>query len=312
MRIFKSLIAACIVVYCISCNTSDKQPIQGNTPTSGALSVAVDDAYTNLFKAFKEAFEHTYPNAQINIKYVTEAEAVAAFRNGEVPLIGMSRQLTEDEMKEMKERGYYIKVLPFAADAIAFITNEKHDSLYTEQEMLQILQYGSISSGNKNIAKQDTIRVVFDKNNTGTASYLRDSILKGAPLGKNCYALSSVDEVFEYVRTNTTAIGVIGVNHISDRYDDSIRQALSGLRIIAVSKKETPKNFVKPSPEHIQDGSYPFLRNIYLINGEGTNGLATGFAAYILSDIGMTIIEQIGLKPAKEPVRVIEIRKSFE
>jgi phosphate transport system substrate-binding protein len=105
---------------------------------------------------------------------------------------------------------------------------------------------------------------------------------------------------------------VIAVNHISDTEDDSMRKSLQGLRIIAVSKDTMPTQYYKPTAENIRNGNYPFLRNIYMINGEGTNGLATGFAAFVLSDIGMTIIEQIGLKPAKEPVRVIEIRKSFE
>lgn len=308
--IIRVCISGLFVLFLMACNTSDEAVVHNNTPTSGKVTVFVDDAYTHLFSAFKNVFEHTYKNASISLDFKTEPEVIAAFRNGDAPLICLSRQLTEDEMKEMKERGYYIKVLPFAADAIAFVGNQLSDSTYTEEEIVCILTSGFSS---KLITKSsDTIQVVFDKNNTGTAAFLRDSVLQIQTLGKNCYALSSVEEVYNYVRTHRNSIGVLAVNHISDRYDEQIHKSLQGLRIIAVAKNKTPDNFVKPLSENIVNGSYPFLRNIYLINGDGANGLATGFAAFVLSDIGMTIIEQIGLKPAKEPVRVIEIRKSFE
>lgn len=291
----------------VSCNQSDAPQQYANTPTSGSVSIVVDDAYSKLFTTFKDVFEHTYTNAHIDLVLATEAEAVNLFRNGETPLICLSRHLTDDELKNIRERGFYIKTIPFAADAIAFVGHINADSTYSEDELKQILLTGKVNKESIN-----TMSVVFDKNNTGTATYLRDSVMQGKELGTNCYALNAVSEVFEYVKNNNNAIGVLGVNHISDSDDAAVVKSLQGLRIIAVAKNETPNNFVKPDATHIKDGSYPFLRNLYLINGEGYNGLATGFAAFTISDIGMTIIEQIGLKPAKDPVRVIEIRKSFE
>jgi phosphate transport system substrate-binding protein len=255
----------------------------------------------------KDVFEHTYTNAHIDLLSTTEAEAVALFSRGEVPLICISRHLTAEELKDIKERGYYIKTIPFAADAIAFIGNAAFDSTFTEKELISILTTGVPDNNYKGL-----INIVFDKNNTGTATYLRDSVLNGQKFGENCYALNSVNEVYDYVRKHVDAIGVLGVNHISDTEDEQVKKSLQGLRIVAVSKNEDPDNFVKPGSFNISSGAYPFLRNLYLINGEGYNGLATGFAAFIVSDIGMTIIKQIGLKPAKEPVRVIEIRKTFE
>lgn len=298
-----------IFIFCLllSCNQKDIPDQQSNnTPTSGKVQIAIDDAYTNLFTEFVRLFQHTYTNATVEIDYTTETDAVSRFANGEVPLICLSRHLTSFELKNIKERGYYIKTIPFAADAIAFIGRADMDSTYTDEELIQILQ------GNTGLNKDhNQINVVFDRNNTGTAGYIKDSILLGKPLGANCYALKSVSEVFDYIKNNNNVIGVLAVNHISDIEDKHVQKNLSGLRIIAVSKKTAPDIYVKPDAQHIIDGSYPFLRNLYLVNGEGTNGLATGFAAFILSDIGMTIIEQIGLKPAKEPVRVIEIQKSF-
>ncbi len=290
-----------------ACKSNNKSLQNTNTPTAGMVNVVVDDAYTSLFTTLKKVFEHTYKNATIKLKFTTEADAVQEFSLGTTPLICISRQLTNDELKGIKDRGYYIKVIPFAADAIAFICSANIDSTYTEQEMLNILITGKPNERSKN-----NFNVVFDKNNTGTASYLRDSILMGQELGKNCYALNSTTEVFDYVRNNNTAIGVLAVNHISDTGDEQVRSRLKGLHIIAISRNHKPYQYLKPDAEHVKDGSYPFLRNLYLISGEGTNGLATGFAAFITSDIGMTIIDKIGLKPAKDPVRVIEIRKSFE
>ena len=57
--------------------------------------------------------------------------------------------------------------------------------------------------------------------------------------------------------------------------------------------------YYKPTQDHLISGVYPFLRNIYIINGEGKTGLGTGFANWLLSQRGQLIVLKSGLGPHK-------------
>jgi phosphate transport system substrate-binding protein len=156
------------------------------------------------------------------------------------------------------------------------------------------------------------VAIVFQKSNSSTATYIRDSVIKSSTLPANVYALQTHQEVLDYVRKNSGAIGVLALNWLSDENDPKVVDLLKGLRVVAVSSSIDNTEFYKPTFNHLRRGLYPFLRGLYIVNGEGRTGLGTGFASYLASDPGMTLIERFGLLPAKAPVREIETRKSFE
>ena len=72
--------------------------------------------------------------------------------------------------------------------------------------------------------------------------------------------------------------------------------------------KKGGDKFYKPNQNSLINGVYPFLRNIYVINGEGTNGLGTGFATWLNSPRGQLIVLKSGLGPHKMISRDFNIK----
>jgi phosphate transport system substrate-binding protein len=115
------------------------------------------------------------------------------------------------------------------------------------------------------------------------------------------YTLQSNNDVIKYVAEHKDYIGVLGVNWILQ--PNSKTQAfMPKIKMLAVKGEKEKKGgdaFYKPTQENLISGIYPFLRNIYIINCEGKEGLGTGFANWLASPRGQLIVLKSGLGPHK-------------
>jgi phosphate transport system substrate-binding protein len=69
--------------------------------------------------------------------------------------------------------------------------------------------------------------------------------------------------------------------------------------------------FYKPFQGYIADGSYPLIRDVFVICRESTAGLGSGFASFVAGDVGQRIILKSGLVPATMPLRLVHVKKDF-
>lgn len=300
-----------------SCKRNQHAKTQNTDSLSGATFgktvLYADESFQPMLTSAVDAFEHIYKQAKVDIKYVDEREALEAFLNFKTPVIFTARKLSDAELKNHSDRGFKVQQLWVAMDAIALVVNEQNaDSMLTDDQIKNLLG-GTHTNWNQLNAKNSSgeIAVVFQKSNSSTATFIRDSVLRTKSLPKNVYALDTHEDVFNYVRNNKGAIGVMALNWLSDKDDPVVVNYLKGLRVVSVSAFDH-NLYYKPTTPNIRSGNYPYRRAVYIINGEGRTGLGTGFASYLASDPGMTLIDRFGLLPAKDPVRVIETRKSFD
>jgi len=157
------------------------------------------------------------------------------------------------------------------------------------------------------------IKVVFDNEKSGIVKYLVDSICAGKLVTSNVFALEYNRDVIEYTSTHPGVLGFIGASWISNP-DDSLHLSFHRkIRVVSVSNDSRPDadNSYKPYQAYLVDKIYPLTRDIYIINAEPRNGLATGFSSFVASDKGQRIILKSGILPAIAPTRVINIRKDF-
>lgn len=107
---------------------------------------------------------------------------------------------------------------------------------------------------------------------------------------------------------NKNAIGVIGVNWISDFDDSTAINFLNRIKVLGISEDPAPistESYYQPYQAYIAQQAYPLRRYLYIISTEGRAGLGTGFAAYVAGDKGQRLILKSGLVPATMPVRVV-------
>ena len=70
-------------------------------------------------------------------------------------------------------------------------------------------------------SKLADMQIVFDNSKSSTVTYINDTFKLGGKFPSNCTAVNTNEEVINFVSKNINALGIIGVNWISDP-DDSL------------------------------------------------------------------------------------------
>jgi phosphate transport system substrate-binding protein len=284
-----------------------------NTPTAGIITICVDETFRPVVESELDVFKAIYGYSIINSKYVPENEAFDMLLKDSVQLIVASRQLTKDETAVLNKKKLFPRQTKVATDAIALIVHPSNkDSVITINQIKDILS-GKITRWNQinPSSPADPINVVFDNQKSGIVKYLVDSICKGKFETKNVYALDYNRDVIEYTATHPSVLGFIGVSWISNSEDSLHLSFHKKIKVLAVSQDPISDkyNSYKPYQAYMVDNNYPLTRDIYMINTEPRDGLATGFSAFVAGDKGQRIILKSGILPAVVPTRLVNIRK---
>ncbi len=282
--------------------------------TSGTISISVDESYQPLVDAELSAFHRFYPDAKILVNYKPEGECIKDLMSKVVTMIIVSRTLNEEEMVRVQKRTIVPKQTRLASDAIAILLNsENEDSLFTLADLKDIFagkwRYWSDRRENSESKGQpDEITIVFDHERSGTLRFIRENLMSGIKLPPNVFAAGTNDSVISYVSENPNAIGVIGVNWLSDADDESARVSRSKIKMAFVSNEgDGTAGFVQPLQAFIGSQRYPLTRNLYAISAEGFDGLGTGFVNFFAGDKGQRIVLKSGLVPESMPSRQISM-----
>ncbi len=277
----------------------------------GEIYIAVDESVKPLVEAEINNFMAIHPEAVIHPIYLPGEEAVARMiESDSIRLVITSRMLTEAEDAALRQRLIDPDYALLALDGIAIFTPESNPvnrlSFNQLQSILsgQLTQWQAISP----YAPQGEIQLVFDHPQSGVVRYLRDSVLgEKALTQQNVFAQQSTPEMLRYVAGNPRAMGLGGVNWVSDRDDPDTDSLMQGLKVLALSTANKPKSCVEPSnsfgpyQSYLFQRCYPLTRQLRSIRRESIYGLGAGFTAYVVGPRGQRIIHKSGLA-AKEGI----------
>lgn len=289
----------------ISCKKKASQDGWTDTLTSGYIKIACDESFKALMDAEIDVFEarHNY-NALITPIYTNEAEAIRLLVEDSVRFALTTRDLNYKEKADIESRKMEARKHLVAFDGVALITNNMNkDSIIgisTLEKILtgEITEWSQINSN----SQIGTIRVIFDNNNSGVLRYTVDSISKGRPLTPNAYALGNSQEVIEKVAEMPNALGLVGINVLSDvSYVYSEFQ--NKIRLVRISKEEnaTVSNSYLPYAGDIVQENYPLWRPVYVLISDPRSGLSSGLSIFLSNEIGQKIILKSGLLPITDP-----------
>lgn len=294
-----------VLLLLVGCNNSMKGK---NTTSSGEITLYLEESYKPLFETSIYTFEGQNPLATVKAHYVNEAEAIDAFMNGKTSTICVTRDFTDAEKKALlANNNVEVKSTKMAIDAIALIVHpENTDTLFTVDRLKEILK------GNDSVwtGSNRKINVVFDNPNSANFNYLRN-LAEINSLPVNVYAVNSNEEVINFVKENRNALGVIGVNWISDDDDPATLNFKAGIQVVSVAKSEGGEYF-KPYQAYIYDGyhndkGYPLVREAWLLNKGGHMTLNGGFVNFMNGEKGQLIIQKSALIPANMVARMVKI-----
>lgn len=293
------------------CQRKAEKDKHTDTPTTGNISIAVDQTYTPVIGAVLPVFHSMYKFSRIQPLYLPEVDAINLLLKDSVRLAITSRPLSPKEMAYFGAKKFFPKVVPVAIDGIAVVVHPDNADTLFSVETIRKIMLGEISSWQQvnSASKLGKIKVLFDDPNSSIVRFIVDSITKSGNLGSQLSSLQSNLDVVDYVSKNTNAIGLIGVSWVSNRLDPGSRSFLQKIKVagISASQAATPENSYQPFQAYIATGKYPFTRFVYVILTEPRPGLGTGLTSFLASDKGQRIILKTGILPYTMPERNVHI-----
>lgn len=326
-----ALLLAAAVAGAVACT-----PVKRGEYASGSATVFCDDGFRNILDEEIEVFEYSYPQSSIIPFYVSEGAAIDTLMADGTQAIIATRELTKDQIDYMKSK--YKRVVRqkcVAVDAVALITNKKNPvGALSMTEVSDILN-GKITRWDQ-LAGNDTtaIKVVFDNAESSTVSYLKDKFLpEGKKLSEtaNTFAQENNAQVFDVVKTDPDALGVISVSWLGDdlsvakkvpmdqrmedyqnENDTIASQLTSEVNIIKISNPTQENDFspvaFKPYQAYIYSGEYPLVRKVYMISTASNSTVMHSFYVFMTGFVGQKIITKTGILPYQMNPRVVELK----
>jgi len=270
------------------------------TILTGEMELYVDQTVQSLVEGQVEVFENQY-DAKINLTTKSESEIVNDLLTGKTSMAVLTRRLTQKEENYFKNKKIIPRISHFASDAVVFIRNKSLKDTVIDLDEVYNLLHGKSSAIKK---------LVFENPNSSVVTYMNR--WANVPNGnkENVFSLNSTKEVLDFVAKNPDAIGVIGMDAVAEPYPEW-RTLVDGLNILAVKNVKKGMNnklYYMPSQANLGAGLYPLKRSIYVLNYQGFAGLGTGFASFVVGDIGQRIVLKANLLPITIPERNINIR----
>jgi phosphate transport system substrate-binding protein len=282
-------------------NQKDKSIHHNDSPTAGTITISVDESFRPVIEEEIKMYENTFPGTKIIAQYKTEADCFKdLLKDTGTRMVIVTRGLNSKEESFYKDSLSYTPLWnDVASDAIVAVVNSaSNDTLFTLSRLKKQL---SGAMGKKQL-------FVFDGlNATSTVRFAVDSILKGAKFDSSVVkAVKSNKEVLEYVASDPTAIGFVGISWIGNPEDSAQVNMLKKVKMAYVQCDvcvDSP--FVKPTQFGIITKRYPLVRGLYYILKENFTGLGAGFTNFLQSERGQLIFRRAYLGPNMD----FEVRK---
>lgn len=288
----------------VSCKQKPQKENVQQVPEVKRATFAADESCQPIADELKYVFNQTYDNTEANIIYKSENDVLRLLLDDKVRLALLSRELSVQEVKVLKQKQLAPETYRFAIDAIALIVNKaSNDTLITVNEIKKMLNGKTKTDKN----------IVFDNPSSGLVRYLKEFSGNNELKGKNIFALKNNKEVIKYVSEHEDAIGITGFGWLYDPYEDD-KNPINDVKIMAVkdeSSKLAPNQYFKPSQSTLATKEYPLSRNLYIINCTGKKDLGTNFAYFILTETGQRVILRSNILPDEIPGREINIKHTF-
>ena len=319
------LVTALAGALCVASCNGPGSPGAQDTPTSGTVAVSVDETFAPILQAEVDTFAKLYPNAHVQMSFQPEEKVMLDLLNDKIKAAVVSRELNTEEKTHFAKQTIVPRTTRIGIDGLAIVINRDNpDSLLTVSQLADIFT-GKVASWPKVSGKKGLtdINVVFDANHSSTTRFVRDSVTHGLELTKRVFAAASNPALLDYVATHPNAIGVVGVNWISDRDDPKAMKFLNKVRVASITARPNPtlNDYIQPyqaylaekTPaqlaEHHELQNYPLRRSLYVISREARAGLGTGFASFVAGKNGQLIFQKSGLLPAQMQARIITTPK---
>ena len=274
----------------------------------GKVNVSADESLQPLMEAEEMVFEGLIKDVEVNLVFRPEDVSIGLMINDSTRIAVVTRELNAKEQDILKQNKQQVFTHKLATDAVALITHPTNqDTLLTMSELKDLFlgkksNWSELKGGNLS----EKVVIVFDNNNSSNLSFISQKL--GIPDKSKIpfFTANSNKAVIDYVKKTPGALGVIGINWISDTDDPAAEKFIKGINVLGLTEAENPtsvEEYSYPIPFYLKLERYPLRRNVYLL----TKDVRNSFLNYVCKDKGQLVVLKAGLLPATDPVRMIHV-----
>ncbi len=287
----KFLLAFTLLVFVFSCSNK-KQYAPQDTLTAGTIRISAEESFKPILEAEIKVFKSLNPKANFIVDYKSEIECLKDFTSDSTRMIFITRGLDKREEASFKTQLDYTPtfgILAYSAIAI-LVHKDAKDSLFTLTDLKDRLLGTNPQT------------VVMDGNHlTGVVRFLKDSLTKAAPFGKNVVSAEGSEGVIDYIKTHPDAMGFLDLSWIGDGLDPKQVEERKYVKTAMLECTLCAEKglFAQPSQSTISKGEYSLSLPLYYILKENAPGLGSGLLNYMSSENGQKIFHRAFLVPVK-------------
>lgn len=261
-----------------------------DTPEQGSVWISADESFRPIVEELVQSYQAHHPQTHLNVQYKPEADCFRDLFVDSIRLVIVTRRPSANEEKWLTDSvGGITRSRAVARDGIAVLAHPSNPkSVWTTRDLRTLLS-GKINN--------TLIPVVDGLKATSTVRFLVDSVLKGESPSANLMAARTSQAVIEYVAEHPNVIGFVGVSWIGNREDSLQRRWQSRVKMLRIANDKFPDYTSLPDQVNVYTRLYPLTRDITYILRERHEGLATGLARFMESEVGQLIFKRAYLAP---------------
>lgn len=251
------------------------------------ITLKGSDTMLPLGQRWAEAFMTVNPDVIIQVNGGGSGTGFAALINGSTDVCEASRPIKDSEVDKLKERFNTPGVeIPVARDGLAVYLNTENPVQELSMEQLKKIYRGQITNW-KDVGGPDTRVILYGReNSSGTYTYFKDEVLKGADFAAHTQTLAGTAAVANAVAKDKHGIGYGGAAYAKN------------VKFAKVSDKPGSTAF-EPTLENVRSGAYPLSRYLFWYVRSKPDGDLKKLVDFVLSDQGQEIVTQVGYFPVR-------------
>lgn len=279
----------------------------GESPTAGALAIAVEESIAPVVYAEVDEFHRLYPKAAIQTTVGSTREAIGRLLRGEAKCACVSRWMDEEERRVAAEYKIQVDSLGFAFDGIAVLVHQLNPVTGLRLDQIGAIYRGEIRNwaalGGPDL---EVVPMALSRNTAEAELLLREAVRDTAFAG-GVFGCESSPDMLRAVADRPGGIGFAGLAWLSDQLPGG-GEVRARVRALDIAAGEDGR-FEPPIQSSIYRERYPLGRRLYVLNADRRlGGLASGLIAFIASAPGQKIVLNAGLVPATMPVRLVKFQ----
>jgi phosphate transport system substrate-binding protein len=297
-KIIRILVILQIILALSGCQAASPGSSQGGQANASSAQAYIQnkgsDTIVNLALAWAERYQQEHPEVRISVTGGGSGTGLASLINGTVDIANASRAIKKEEIADAEKRGVEPVEYVIARDAIAVIVNPNNPVQELTLEQVSRIFRGVYTNWKELGGEDRPIVRVSRETNSGTHVYFLESVIRlGQKDNKDIFSadtllLPSSEGIISEVSDNPNAIGYDGLGYVTPH-----------VKVLAIAK-ERGGEYILPSAETVNSGTYPIARDLYMYTNKGTNQAIQDYLAWVLSPEAQKIVTELGFVPVKK------------